>query len=263
MTLAFSVINDARDELVGERNLFSVSEMFHENSRITGAAPRLPDRAGARIVAPTGFKRYVHSPRLVLPAARRNPIGDVGEAIRRRRSCRYYCGAELSLQQLAELLFLTLGCHEENCRCVPSAGGLYPLELYVAASRVEGLPAGLYHYDPRAHALAALRDVDCMALISDAVFIPEATEGAAAVLLITAMFGRSKLKYGERAYRFALLEAGHGMQNILLVATALDLGACPVGGFIDDRLNDLLDIDGVEEAALYAAIIGRPDDPHR
>ena len=68
------------------------------------------------------------------------------------------------------------------------------------------------------------------------------------------MFGRSRIKYGERGYRFALPEAGHAMQNILPGATALGLGACPVGGFIDDRLHDLVDVDRVEEAVLYAAI---------
>ena len=94
--------------------------------------------------------------------------------------------------------------------------------------------------------------------IRDAVFIPEALDGASAVFLITAVFGRSKIKYGERAYRFALLEAGHAMQNLLLAATGLGLGSCPVGGFIDDRLHDLIGIDGVEEAALYAGIIGHP-----
>jgi len=258
MNLRIAEVDEARDKLLGSRNPFSVSEVFHENSRITAAAPGFAIVAGAQLAAPHGFKRYLHSPRTSLPAPSGESLQDLGSAIRRRRSCRTHSGRELSLRQLAEITFLTLGCQPDHRRCLPSAGALYPLELYVAVSRVDGLDPGLYHYDPRGHALAQLRDEDCIAAIADAVFIPEATEGAAAVLLMSAMFGRSKIKYGERAYRFALLEAGHAMQNLLLVATALNLGACPVGGFIDDRLNDLLDIDGVEEAALYAAIVGLP-----
>jgi SagB-type dehydrogenase family enzyme len=258
MDLTIADVDEARERLVGARNMFSVSEVFHENSRIIAAVPGFVQAAAAATVAPHGFKRYLHMPRTRLPPVADAPIGDLGDAIRRRRSSRSHGGASLSQQQLATLAFLTIGCQADNRRCLPSAGALYPLELYVAVSRVAGLVPGLYHYDPRGHALAQLRDHDCIEAISDAVFLPEVREGAGAVLLLSAMFGRSKLKYGERAYRFALLEAGHAMQNLLLVATSLGLGSCPVGGFIDDRLNDLLDIDGVEEALLYACIIGVP-----
>jgi SagB-type dehydrogenase family enzyme len=251
-------LEEARDDLVGARNLFSVSELFHENSRITAAAPKMAQSPGAATVAPQSFKRYLHSPRTALPEVLHDPIGDVLDAVVRRRSCREHSGAALLPGHLSQLCFLAAGCRADDRRCIPSAGGLYPLELYVAVSRVAGIAPGVYHYDPRAHGLARLSDGDSLDAIAASIFVPEATQGAGAVFLITAMFGRSKIKYGERAYRFALLEAGHAMQNLLLGATALELGACPIGGFIDDRLNDILQIDGVEEAALYAAIVGVP-----
>jgi SagB-type dehydrogenase family enzyme len=103
-----------------------------------------------------------------------------------------------------------------------------------------------------------LEEGDCCPRLAKAVFIEGAVEKAGAVFVLTGVFGRSKIKYGERAYRFVLLEAGHAMQNICLTGTVLGLGACPVGGFIDDDINDLLNVDGVEEAALYAVTIGLP-----
>lgn len=258
MQQSLSAVEEARDDLVGSRNLFSISELFHENSRITAAAPGVAQSAGAATVAPQSYKRYLHSPRIALPAVSFDPMGDVLAAVVDRRSCREHCGEPLLPRHLSQLCFLTAGCQAKHRRCTPSAGGLYPLELYVAVSRVADIPAGVYHYDARGHALAQLSEVDSIDAIANSIFVPEATEGAGAVFMITAMFGRSKIKYGERAYRFALLEAGHAMQNMLLGATALKLGACPIGGFIDDRLNDILQIDGIEEAALYAAIIGLP-----
>lgn len=245
--------------LLGEWQLFSVSEVFHENSKITPAAAQFEPSAEAMQVAPDGFKRYVHAPRIELPAATRRAAAPLAETVLRRRSCRQFSGAPISRGDVADLAFYCLGTQDASVRrCLPSAGGLYPLELYVAAGSVDDLPAALYHYDARRHALSLVAQAPPLPQIASAVFIPEAVEHAAAALILTAVFGRSKIKYGERAYRFALLEAGHAMQNLCLTATALGLGACPVGGFLDDAMNDLVDVDGVEEAALYACVVGVP-----
>ena len=130
------------------------------------------------------------------------------------------------------------------------------MELYVVSLNVDGLPGGVYHYDVRAHRLDEIAPGDHRPTLDEAIFIEEAVAQASIACLLTAVFGRSKIKYGERAYRFALLEAGHIMQNLLLTAGALGLGACPVGGFVDDILNDLLVVDGVEEAVVYSALVG-------
>lgn len=250
-------VSDARSRLLGERNLFSVSEIFHENSKINQCAPSFAQSASSALVAPTGFKRYIYAPRKALPAARAVDTASLWKTMSGRRSIRHYSGGNVSIECISDLAFYALGTAEGGQRrSVPSGGGLYPLELYVISARVPNLSAGLYHYEPRSHALSELNRTDCLSTIRDATFIPEATKDAAAVLILTAVFGRSKIKYGERAYRFALLEAGHVMQNICLTATALGLGSCPIGGFVDDKLNDLLDVDGVEEAVLYAALIG-------
>ena len=247
----------ARERLVGDRNLFSVSEMFHENSKIIEAAPRFAVSAESIAVAPDGFKRYLHAARVTLPKPQTSGKVPLIDAVLRRRSCRHYSGTPIGLGDLSDLLFLTAGTQDgDRRRCHPSAGGLYPLEFYVASSRVNDLKAGLYHYAPRAHELVLCREGDQIEAVGDATFVAEALMGAAAVVLITAVFGRSKIKYGERAYRFALIEAGHAAQNLCLASTALGFGSCPVGGFIDDKLSDILNVDGVEEAPLYATIVG-------
>ena len=81
-------------------------------------------------------------------------------------------------------------------------------------------------------------------------------ESCAVALVVTAMLWRSRFKYGQRGYRFALLEAGHLAQNVLLASEGLDLAAVPVGGFYDRRLAALLAIDGVNEVPLYVLPIG-------
>jgi SagB-type dehydrogenase family enzyme len=249
-------LSEVRARLIGSRSLFSVSEIYHENSKITTSAPRIALSSESILVAPTGFKRYVYAERVELPAPEGKAELNVWSAIANRRSSRLYSSAALGLDAISTLIFYGQGVLEGHRRALPSAGGLYPLELYVIAFNVDGLAAGLYHYDPRSHGLSRLGIGDFRPVLTKTIFVEEAARTAAAAIVLTGMFGRSKIKYGERAYRFVLLEAGHAMQNICLAATALGLGICPVGGFIDDNMNDLLDVDGIEEAALYAATIG-------
>jgi SagB-type dehydrogenase family enzyme len=85
--------------------------------------------------------------------------------------------------------------------------------------------------------------------------------GAAAVIVVSAVFWRSRFKYGLRGYRFVLLEAGHVAQNILLAAAALGLAAVPLGGFYDRRVDELLGVNGVDESALYLLCVGLPEQP--
>lgn len=250
-------LQDVRDELLGGRNLFSVSEIFHENSRITEAAPGIAISTSSIAAAPNGFKRYVHAPTTFLPAPR-FADASLAEVIVGRQSRRDYNCMTVSLQEMGTLAYAAVGRQESSQRrCVPSAGGLYPLELYVAAMKIDGLAPGLYHYDTRAHGLTRLRTTACHDELIRAIFIKDSVRTAAAMFALTGVFGRSKIKYGERAYRFVLLEAGHAMQNMCLAATGAGLGLCPIGGFVDDVVNDVLEIDGIEEAALYLATMGR------
>jgi SagB-type dehydrogenase family enzyme len=242
------------------------AELFHEASRL------YPDVVDARAV---GGALLARSPELrasAIRAVRRRtglptvPLPEAAPAresldavVAARRSARGYAVAELSLDQLSTLLRASYGVTgalgTQPFRAVPSAGALYPLELYVAAQRVETLVPGLYHFDPLRAALERLRQLDGDELAGltpyDELLVP-----SAAVVTISAVFWRSRFKYGARAYRFALLEAGHVAQNVLLAATALGLAACPVGGFYDRRVDTFLGIDGLYEASLYLVPVG-------
>jgi SagB-type dehydrogenase family enzyme len=123
---------------------------------------------------------------------------------------------------------------------------------------VEGLVPGVYHYAADRRGLELLRRRDLIEQLSEATFDPATISGAAVVFILTGIFSRTYFKYGERGYRFALLEAGHICQNVLLEATALKLGAVPIGGFVDDKINEMLDLDGVDEAAVYLIAAGTP-----
>jgi SagB-type dehydrogenase family enzyme len=134
---------------------------------------------------------------------------------------------------------------------VPSGGGLYPLELYVA---LRG--KGIHRYDPELHLLEQHDPGDpwpALVLTSPA---PELLDGASAAIFVLGVFGRTRFKYGQRGYRFALLEAGHVVQNVVLAAAALDVAALPFGGYYDARVDDLVGADGVEESVVYAVVLG-------
>jgi len=176
-----------------------------------------------------------------------------------RRSSREYARALLPLAALSALLHAGYGVTDargaQAFRAVPSAGALYPLELYVAAQRVEKLEPALYHLDPLRAVLERVRPLDREELEGLTAY-DELVVPSAAVIIISAVFWRSRFKYGPRAYRFALLEAGHIAQNVLLAATALELAACPVGGFYDRRVDAFLGVDGLYEASLYLLPVG-------
>ena len=142
-------------------------------------------------------------------------------------------------------------------RPVPSAGALYPLDLYLLPLAVRGLAASALHYHPFDHRLERLHaftHADARAALVD----PSLADRASLLVVVTTMVWRSRFKYGLRGYRFALLEAGHVAQNLLLAATALRLPAVPVGGFYDRRVDDLVGADGLDEAAIYVICIGGP-----
>jgi SagB-type dehydrogenase family enzyme len=127
----------------------------------------------------------------------------------------------------------------------------------VAARRVDGLGSDLHHYDPLRDALELMRSF-APAELEQLTPAPAAIRDAAAVIVISAVFWRARFKYGQRGYRFALLEAGHVAQNILLGATALGFASVPLGGFFDRQVNDFLELDGLHDAALYLLPIGLP-----
>jgi SagB-type dehydrogenase family enzyme len=175
-----------------------------------------------------------------------------------RRSERNFAGSVLTTSELSALLSASYGASGDMGlrRTTPSAGGLYPLDILVFANSVEGLERALYQYDPERHHLIRLTAIDRDEFAR--IYFADWLGDAAVAIALVAVFGRSRIKYGLRAYRLALIEAGHAGQNALLAARALRLTARPIGGFFDRRANDLLQVNGVDEAMVYAVVAGRP-----
>jgi SagB-type dehydrogenase family enzyme len=122
---------------------------------------------------------------------------------------------------------------------------------------VKGLRDGLYHYSARSHKLEQLKTGHFLAQLADLTIGQEMIRSANIVIVITAYFGRTTWKYGQRGYRYGLLDAGHVGQNIYLVAGSIKLGAVTIGGFFDAEVSTLLGL-GAEESPVYLACVGWP-----
>jgi SagB-type dehydrogenase family enzyme len=141
---------------------------------------------------------------------------------------------------------------------VPSAGGLYPLEIFVLIQRVEGAADGLHHYDVWNHALEPVANGPVFEDFRPAVLAYPFVQEANVLFFLTAVFTRTQKKYGPRGYRYVLLEAGHSAQNLCLLAAHNGLGSLCIGGFFDTQVNRLLRLDTAKEGAVYAVGVGYP-----
>jgi SagB-type dehydrogenase family enzyme len=210
------------------------------------------------------YARRIELPVIAEPGLAGEPLARV---LRRRRSSRQFRPEPVTADQLSCLLQYSYGitgtlevggAEVQKLRAAPSAGALYPLELYPVVLTPGAIAAGVYHYNVARHCLELVREGEFRAEILSAMPAQFSLHTAAVVLVFSASLGKTTHKYGERGYRFALLDAGHAMQNVCLVATALDLACYTVGGFRDDELDALLGLDGVSERSLYAAVMGPP-----
>ncbi len=213
-------------------------------------------RCCADPVPPDEAKATTLSKRISLPAVADGPESAAFERLlRARRSTRVFDDGGLSLQETSRLLFAGQGiARSDGGRTTPSAGALYPLELFLVASRVEGLEAGIYRYEPHQAALSLLANGAFSEALRRAALSQSSIAAAPAVIVILGVFERTAVKYGDRAERYVFLEAGHSAQNILLQAAALDLGAVPIGAFDDVGVKRILK---TAAAPLYLIPVGR------
>jgi SagB-type dehydrogenase family enzyme len=207
------------------------------------------------------FKQYPDAERIVLPRGWHWGQMKLWQALVSRRSRRKFTKEAISLEELTILLWAAQGVTAQSgahlLRTAPSAGALYPLEVYLAVERVEGVAPGLYHFDVRDFQLARLADGHFGPQVAEAALGQGFVGQSAVVFIWSAVLRRTTGRYGARGMRYIWMDAGHACQNLLLAAESLQLGACPVAAFIDDELNGLLKLDGQEESALYLAPVGR------
>ena len=192
-----------------------------------------------------------------LPEPRLKSDVSLEEALLKRRSVREYANLPLTLEDVSQLLWAAQGITAEwGGRTAPSAGALYPLEVYLAVGNVENLAAGVYKYKPERHELVKVRDDDVREELAKAALGQNWVKEAAIDIVIAAVYERTTKKYGDRGVKYTHMEAGHAAQNIYLQAVALDLGMVTIGAFYDDRVKDSLGMPR-NETPLYVIPVGR------
>jgi SagB-type dehydrogenase family enzyme len=211
---------------------------------------------------PDLYKEYPQAGKIELPAF--EPAREMGldKTLRQRKSIRDFQAGPISMGQLAYLLWASTGIQRVEdgyeFRTAPSAGALYPIETYVVVNNVKSLEPGVYHYAIRSHQLEQLEQRDLRRQIAAAALGQGMCATAAAVFIWSAVFERCKWKYGQRAYRYIYLDAGHIAENLALAAVSLNLGTCEIGALYDDHVNAIIGIDGIEESTICMAAVGVP-----
>lgn len=210
---------------------------------------------------PKTFKTYPGKTRITLPAPNLGDGAGLWETIQKRRSEREFRQVALSQQQVSQLLWACQGITATDgdylFRAAPSAGALYPVETYTVINSVQDLESGIYHYAVREHALEQLQTGNFGAQFARAALNQDMVRQAAVVFIWTAIFQRSKWKYGDRAYRYIYLDAGHIAAQLSLAAVALGLGSCQIAALFDDEINALINVDGAKESVVYMSVVGK------
>lgn len=239
-----------------------VSELYHENTRV------LPYEMGVEEShLPARLREGVVLARIPLPKVAPASAASLEQAIEWRMSSREFDPARpLSLDALSRLLSFSCGyttplyydglAAVEFRHAQPSAGATYPIEVYPVVLNVGGLKAGAYHYSPNDHSLELLRPGNFHQALSVWALDQPYLAGAGAVFVLAGFFDRIKPRYGERGYRYMLLEAGHIAQNIYLLCAAYGLGSLANGGFIDTAINRLVGLNDADQIALYTVAVG-------
>ncbi len=178
----------------------------------------------------------------ILPTPQYEGAVSVEEALLRRRSVRDYTNQPLTLVEVSQLLWAAQGKTESDGggRTAPSAGGLYPLEIYLLAGKVTDLSAGIYRYIPDQHAVELIVSGDHRLALYESALKQGAVKDGAAVIVIAAIYERTTVKYDQRGIQYVHIEVGTAAQNIYLQAVALDLGTVFIGAFEDDQVQKVL-----------------------
>jgi SagB-type dehydrogenase family enzyme len=211
---------------------------------------------------PEIYKSYPSSKTVQLPSQLQKATIRFTEVLGRRKSIRAFSSQPLSKNDLAFLLWASTGIqrteHGYEFRTAPSAGALYPIETYIAANNVEDVASGIYHYNIKNHLLEEIKTGNFGVDLAHAALDQKMCATASVAFIWTAVFGRSKWKYAQRAYRYIYLDAGHVAENLALAVASITCGSCQVGAFFDDEINSIVGIDGTEESSICLSVVGHP-----
>ncbi len=238
----------------------SLSAQYHRKTKIEKYLPKTPKKEWPKAWTKVFYKGYPRFPAFTLPKPSNLKKTLLKDAFVLRESERNFSNEPLEKQVLGDILYYSAGERKignKKRRFYPSAGARYPLEVYPLVLNVNDLPNGVYHYYVRKHALELLWEKKISRNYLKKNLSEQGWLAQSAVLLvISAIFWRNQIKYGERGYRYILVDLGHLCQNVYLASAAWGVGCCSVGGFIDDGFNKLLDLDGWRESAIIVIALG-------
>lgn len=193
-----------------------------------------------------------------LPQPQKDSKTSIETAIFNRESVRNYSEEALSLKEVSQILWAAQGivAPSQNRRTVPSAGALYPLEVYGVVSKVQGIEVGVYHYLPHKHTLEAVKEGEVSNDLSKAALGQSSIKQAPLNLVISADYSVITAKYGERGIMYTHMEAGHSAQNVYLQSKSLELGTVVIGAFDNEKLKEGLNL-STEQTPLYIMPVGK------
>jgi len=195
--------------------------------------------------------------KIKLPEPRHDSKISMEKALKERRSVRHYRNEPLTISEISQLLWAAQGITASGgLRTAPSAGALYPLEVYIIVGNVTNMKSGIYKYIPESHELVKVIEGDKRSELSNAALHQSPIKDAPAVIVIYAVYERTTGKYGERGIRYVHMEAGHAAQNIVLQAVSLNLGTVVIGAFKDEMVKKALNL-GDKEDPLSIIPVGR------
>ena len=241
--------------------------IFHDNSKVSLYDAHLNDSAAlAHMRSLSESLLFTGYPTVSLPPPKRIETA-LTDVIYARQSARSMVTDVVSGEELSSILECSFGISRDNrgtdfprpFRVAPSGGALYPIEPFLYCRSVDGCKKGLYHFNCSSGELRIISERDDLGETLPAAFLQaDLVSQASVVVIMVAFFWRSAFKYAERSYRFIHIEAGHIGQNLALACTGLGLSCVTIGGFIERRLDSLLQFDGVTQSVVYTALIGGP-----
>jgi len=243
-------------------------QLFHVNAEIGDRLEAMRPTAKPPPPPVHAYKQYAtyRSRALVLDAQPRVSESSLTDAVASRRSTVAFGGGSVHSADLDALVMQATGptgalqsrAGHIHLRAIPSAGALYPIEVYVDVISVAGERPGAYHFNRIDGEVSCVAEHDGDDVLQRLLGPSDLVGSAAAAILLTAQFERTTAKYGERGYRYALLEAGHAAQNFALLAPTFGMAVALRGAFFDAAANGLLGVDGISEAVLYVILVGTP-----
>lgn len=226
---------------------------YYEATRLSKVEKSVDDEIPPLVWTKLFYKQYPRLKKIKLKPDNTNE--EMEQVLKMRRSAREFEKKSLSFNLLSNLLQYGLGRIDKERRTYPSGGGRYPVETYLMVFDAEGLVPGAYHYDVKDNNLELLLEEN-MSNNSEEILSPYIS-WAPVAFVFTSVISRSEVKYGVNAYRFSLLEAGHMVQNLSLLCTKYKLGGCPIAGFVNNTVEEILDLTQ-DEIPLYVFACGYP-----